>query len=687
MFRHLGFAALFLTATAILTVVERPDRRAEFSRSDTASADALEPIRGGLTQLRLAAALRESGQFADALEAYDSAAELMPEVDDWILVHSANAAASAGDTARVRERLERAPRDVARDWGWRIRVNGYLKAEDHERALAIAEAAATDRSMTATRRGAAWAQAGEMRLQRGDSAGARDAALRAMDVAPNSSGIEGARLLGKLKALSPSDFLQMGRILLRHDHPRRGIEAVKAYLDARVGRAAERLAVRDELARALYNAGRYREAERVLLEVSRDAMSPSTAAAALFLAGRAQYRDGRETAARSTLLSVIDRYPKTSAAARALYLSADLDHDDGNLPRARERYRRTIATRARVEEVEIAHLRLGGLAFLTGDYRTALRTFDAYRKAYPRGRRFQQATYWSARALDKLGQKEPARRRFEEALALDPFSYYGGRAARLLGLTSMGPELEPAPLTDSAHRRAVARALARLDRLKQIGWNEAAAYELERIKDRLARTDGAHYALAEALNARGFHSAAFEIARDLYQRDGGWNLRLLRILYPFPFRNVITTEARERGVDPFLAAALIRQESTFDPGAVSSAGAIGLMQIMPSTGRSVARKLGLRRFSPELLEKPEINIKLGIAHLAEELRAHGGRLPVVLAAYNAGAGRIARWREFPEFADDELFTERIPYDETRDYVRIVQNNARLYAALYGGDGS
>jgi soluble lytic murein transglycosylase len=108
------------------------------------------------------------------------------------------------------------------------------------------------------------------------------------------------------------------------------------------------------------------------------------------------------------------------------------------------------------------------------------------------------------------------------------------------------------------------------------------------------------------------------------------------------------------------------------------------MQVMPATGRSLARSLGVTRFTEELLLQPEVNIHFGMAYLADQLSSYGERLDAVLAAYNAGPSRVSRWRQFPEFADRLLFAERIPYDETRDYVRIVQNNRRIYAALYGG---
>jgi soluble lytic murein transglycosylase len=121
----------------------------------------------------------------------------------------------------------------------------------------------------------------------------------------------------------------------------------------------------------------------------------------------------------------------------------------------------------------------------------------------------------------------------------------------------------------------------------------------------------------------------------------------------------------------------------FNAGAVSPAGAIGLMQVMPATGRILARAVGVRRFDPEMLERPDVNVHLGMKYLADQLRTWNGRVVPVLAAYNAGPARVQRWREFPEWGRDELFAERIPYQETRDYVKIVQRNAAMYRALYG----
>ncbi|MYK69511.1 MAG: lytic transglycosylase domain-containing protein, partial [Gammaproteobacteria bacterium] len=150
-------------------------------------------------------------------------------------------------------------------------------------------------------------------------------------------------------------------------------------------------------------------------------------------------------------------------------------------------------------------------------------------------------------------------------------------------------------------------------------------------------------------------------------------------------RDIIFDEAAKREVDPFLMAALMRQESAFDAEIVSSAGAVGLMQVMPETGRELALREGPRPFSPAALRVADVNLHLGSRYLAQMLARYDGQLPLVLSAYNAGPSRANRWRRLPEASDLQRFTERIPFFETRNYVKSVERNLRVYRWLYGDD--
>ncbi len=636
----------------------------------------------GLAELYRGHAAREAGAESDAVAAYDRAAALLPDAADWIGLQSVAALASTGDTAQVNARLASMDGELAREWGWRHRVRAFRAAADLKGAAGVA-LKATTQLVASGRRAEAWVELGSLRSELGDPAGAREAFRNAISTAPGSSGaVDGARLLGDMKGLTADDRLLIGQLYLRVGNLQRGTAGIQAYLNAGKGSAGEREHLRYQIANAWFRSGRYDDSERVLLGIARRNIVPSLGADALFLAGRAQYRDGRTTQARKTFLEVASRYPKQDAAAEAMYLSADLDHDDGNLELAEERYRRTIRYPGDVDEVGLAHMRLGGIAYQQEDWTGARKAFETYRSAYPNGRRYVQASYWSALSSRKLGDDSLANARLEEVLRLDPFSYYGGHAASLLGRSFWDVPLRLSPPPDSAATASVRDAMRRVDLLRDMDWKDAADYEVDRVRRRFAGSKSAQYELAEALDQRGYTTIAIGIGWELFRREGGWSDRLLRIIYPFPWQDIVVAEADEAGVDPFIAAALIRQESMFNANAVSPKGAVGLMQVLPATGSVLARQLGMKHFRADLLTHPELNAHLGTRFLADQLQSFGGRLPVVLAAYNAGPNRIDRWQEFPEFADDEQFAERIPFAETRDYVKIVQNNARIYEALY-----
>lgn len=637
----------------------------------------------GLTELRRGLALSGTGNAREATQAFRRAARLVPQMGDWIAIFEADAAAKAADTAAVRKRLASTEPFLAREWGWRILVRARTNAKDLEGAQRAAEMAANDLE-DAMRRAEAWQATGDLRLLRGDAFGARVAFRRAMAAAPQAvAALDAARKLSGLPGATPEDQLRIGRLYLRHGNFERGIAGLEAYVLSGRGSSVARAEARLDLARAYFRAEHYAEAERRALALAAEAPSPRIGAEALFLAGRAQYRQGRGDAGRATYLRTAQRFPHEAAAAEALFLVADMDHDDGRLASAREFYRRTAAVRPGIDEAGLALMRLGGMAYAEKDYKGAAAIFEEYRRHHPDGKRYQQATYWAAKAYRQLGEKALARARLRTIRRSEPFSWYGIRAAEMLGEDFWDVPLEASPPASRKVEEEVAGALVRLDLLRELEQEEAAAFEVDRLKRHLLETDGALYALAEAFNARGYTFAGIKLGWEIYRGEGVWNRRLLRIIYPFPYQHIIMAEARERGIDPFLVAGLIRQESMFNATIKSPVGAVGLMQIMPTTGEYLARTAGLSAFSTALLERPEINLHLGVAYVAELMGRFGKRLTSVLAAYNAGPHRVARWSAFPEYIDEELFAERIPYSETREYVKIVQQNALLYEALYG----
>jgi soluble lytic murein transglycosylase len=156
------------------------------------------------------------------------------------------------------------------------------------------------------------------------------------------------------------------------------------------------------------------------------------------------------------------------------------------------------------------------------------------------------------------------------------------------------------------------------------------------------------------------------------------------LLFPLPYRAELELYAGQHGLDPFLVAGLIRQESEFDPQALSPAKAYGLTQVLPVTGRQYARKAGIAGFSTRLLFQPVTNLRIGTSVLRSMLDANGGRWEQTLAAYNAGPGRVALWSAWNDYREPAEFVESIPFNETREYVQAVLRNADIYRRLYSG---
>jgi soluble lytic murein transglycosylase len=239
----------------------------------------------------------------------------------------------------------------------------------------------------------------------------------------------------------------------------------------------------------------------------------------------------------------------------------------------------------------------------------------------------------------------------------------------------VSPEAAPFPSELTGTHAERARLLA------QLGFFGFARSELQAHE----RTAGADAALLAAYSAVRAPGAAIRVARTIVDTTSPGPLT--RYLYPLGYWETIRPLAEERGVDPLLVAALIRQESLFEPEAVSPANARGLMQLMPSTARQLQRAAGRPPLSRTALHEPATNIELGVTLLARLLSQYGGSREKALAAYNAGEDAVAKWEaRYGEREPDE-FVELISFRETRDYVKTVLRNHRLYRQLYAASAS
>jgi soluble lytic murein transglycosylase len=160
-------------------------------------------------------------------------------------------------------------------------------------------------------------------------------------------------------------------------------------------------------------------------------------------------------------------------------------------------------------------------------------------------------------------------------------------------------------------------------------------------------------------------------------------LKFWQLLFPLPYKEDVVRHAKQHDLDPYSVAALIRQETEFNPAAHSHANAYGLMQLVPATGRQMAQQQGIRLAGTNTLLEPAVSIQLGTHYLREQLNSWGGDWVQTLAAYNAGPGRVRQWLTSIPYKEPAEFVESIPFSETREYVQAVLRNADMYRRLYG----
>jgi soluble lytic murein transglycosylase len=399
-------------------------------------------------------------------------------------------------------------------------------------------------------------------------------------------------------------------------------------------------------------------------------------------------RGGRRERALEVLGRVAATAPEADAA-EAMWMRARALEDADRLPEAVTAYKALAARYPKREVAGGAMWRLGWYAYLKGDFRDAAKSWEKLvastgNRAYRIG-----AIYWRARAIEGTKDRGAAMPLYRQVLAEAPRSYYGVLAARRVGgLTDVSI---PAAITlpaDPAEALAGDPGFMRVELLRRLGLIEAALEELDDVVERAIGDPVRLYGLSNAYaRDERYHLALRIHRRHLANLAASGDPALPRAfwetVYPFAWRSDVTAAAQRAGIEPYLVAAVVREESSYYPRAVSRAGARGLMQLMPATARPMAEHRGLAFAGGELLDDPRANLDMGTAFLGGLMREFSDpRLAV--AAYNAGPARVRGWWQARRTSDVEAWVEQIPFDETRQYVKRVMLSWEEYRRVYGG---
>ena len=229
--------------------------------------------------------------------------------------------------------------------------------------------------------------------------------------------------------------------------------------------------------------------------------------------------------------------------------------------------------------------------------------------------------------------------------------------------------------------------LVRAQELQQLQMYQSAGQEIRSLAPLLPSTPAAQYFLASLYVNNQQHVTAFRALHSVVETLSPAEVRGLprdfwTTLYPQAYWPEVSQLAQTRGLNPYLVLSIIRQESAFNPAAISSSGARGLMQLMPTTAQEVLTKLKLPQEPASQLHDPQLSITLGTHYFAGLMQRYQGNVVLALAGYNAGPARASRWREQWSGVPTDEFIERIPLDETRNYVKLILRNLMMYERLY-----
>jgi soluble lytic murein transglycosylase len=480
----------------------------------------------------------------------------------------------------------------------------------------------------------------------------------------------------------------------------------------------------------------YSQAIAEYQKLATESEAQSSASVQVALAS-AEYKSGHVVETRAILSGLAIPANEIEANAQRFYLLAEIarqDNDDASQQGFIDAMKKAAPQSGWLQE---ALLSAGNKFLLRNELAKAIEQYDELAQRFPTGKHGSSA-HWKAAWLNyRLSNMGEAKHRFEEHIALFPLApeipnalYWRGRLAED---DHDLPKARAYYLTLSDRFRNYYYANAARDRLSAIKGDEVAEEPLlsklsvppaastgmevsdqvddvrlqkSRLLTNAALYDYAIRELQAAANDGDKTWVAGEIAR-LQLEQGRPYVALetmkralpsyfaldiasiprpfLEILFPKLYWNDLKTNSAANNLDPYLMASLIRQESEFNPAAISPANAYGLMQLLPSVGKQVAKEVKLRHFSTATLLEPEANIKLGTRYFRQVLDSNGGAVEYALAAYNAGSNRVSDWRAQGKYRDTQEFVESIPFTETREYVQAIMRNMDVYRRLYGND--
>jgi soluble lytic murein transglycosylase len=474
-------------------------------------------------------------------------------------------------------------------------------------------------------------------------------------------------------------------------------DAANEYRDLlSVASPSDRPEIQLAIAVALHKSGQDKDAKKVLETL--DSSAPEINTQRLYNLGEIARGSGDEDGFLRYLGELRQSAPTSVWLEQALLSAGNFYLLKPDYDKAIDAYRELQQRFPNAGRASYAHWKVAWLSLRQGRNAEAKTGFEQQIGLYPTSAEVPAALYWRARLAEedqdaamarayyqKLSERfrnfyygELARRRLREIKAVDEPAHYAllDRVPAIDAGTNI-TATEP-PTDNLRYQKAQVLengglldfAISELQAAATEDQGNWLAAETAKLYEDAGRYDGAIHVFKRAV-PNYFAVDLPTLPRDYWEA-----------LFPKPYWPDLKKFSSQNALDPYLVASLIRQESEFNPGAVSRANALGLMQLLPKVGSAVAKQEKLKHFSSDQLFTPEINLQLGTRYFREMVDKFGA-FEYALAAYNAGTNRVDDWLGQGKYRDPQEFVESIPFTETREYVQAILRNANVYRQLYG----
>jgi soluble lytic murein transglycosylase len=486
-----------------------------------------------------------------------------------------------------------------------------------------------------------------------------------------------------------------------------GLMSKKRYADAadeyhtlanEIG-ADSKPAIQLALADALHRSGRNRDAKLVLALLGGEAGEIN--AHRLYLLGQVDFASNDNDAFFRTVDELRQASPASPWLEQALISAANLHLVHHEYDQALDAFREAQQRFPNGPRASYTHWKAAWLTLRQGRNAEAEKAFEEQIALYPSGAETPAALYWRGRLAEEDNQPLMARAFYQKLSDRYRNFYYAELGRQRL-------KRLPAAAADATTGYALLDRVPPLDNRGKVTDSEPPSDELHVQKAELlgngglvdfavrelqaaAATDGGSWGPAETAqlyDETGHYDQAIEVMKHSAPNYFALDIpdlprKYWEALFPKAYWSDLKRSSTANGLDPYLVASLIRQESEFNPNAVSRANAVGLMQLLPKTGKAVARQVKMKRYTPSQLYTPAVNLQLGTRYFRGMVDKFGGSFEYALAAYNAGSDRVDDWLSQGKYRDPQEFVESIPFTETREYVQAILRNASVYKQLYG----